>query len=306
MSRVRLPAQAAPQTASAPAPEALTTKVRLPEGEGSHTLGAGDAVFFDVDLGPQLKSAVPSFQETLKNGPMTWGDGRILALTEKPREDGGRIVTARVTCYKPGVCKFPGLIFLEDGKEVALAEAKELEFATAGQQEKEPEPYAPIAHALPVSLVAGIVGGALLAAIAIFYAVQRYLANRKPAPKAEAAPPPAPAPLEELAIRFKQLSAARHLEEGRFKPYYFGISEALKSYAGRIYGFNAEDCTTRELLRGLRDAGRADEARVDEWSHLYGEMDVVKFTDQLPTPVDAQSLMERALTLARKCKGGQA
>jgi hypothetical protein len=282
------------------------TKLRLSDGATAQTLGLGDTVFIDVELGPEHKAAVPSFQETLKNGPMTWGDGRILALTEQARPDGGRTITARVTCYKAGTCKFPGLLFLEEGKEVALGETKELEFTSAGQQEKEPEPFAPVAHSLPLSLVAGILGGALLAAIAVYYGVQRYLAQRKPAVKVETPPPPPPAPLEELASRFKQLSAAGHLEAGRYKPYYFGISEALKAYAGRVYGFNAEDCTTRELLEGLRSASFVDSALVEDWKNLYTEMDVVKFTDQFPVPAEAQSLMERTLALARKSRGGQA
>ena len=294
-----------PAPAPTPAPDVLVTKLRMADGVTAQTLGAGDTIFIDVELGPQHKDAVPSFQESLKNGPMTWGDGRILALTEQPRSDGGRIITARVTCYKVGTCKFPGLLFMEEGKEAAVGEAKELEFASAGQQEKEPEPYAPVAHALPLSLLAGIVGGALLAALAVYYGVRRYLATRKPAVKVEAPPPPPPAPLEELASRFKQLSAAGHLEAGRYKPYYFGISEALKAYAGRVYGFNAEDCTTRELLEGLR-GGFVDSSLVDEWKRLYGEMDIVKFTDQFPVPAEAQTLMERTLTLARKSKGGQA
>jgi hypothetical protein len=295
-----------PAPAPSPTPETLVTKVRMVDGADAAALAVGDGVFLDVDLGARHKDAVPSIQETLKNGPMTWGDGRILSLSEQARPDGGRTVSARVTCYKAGPCKFPGLLFMEGGREAALGEEKELTFATAGQKEKEPEIYSPVSHALPVSLVAGILGGVLLAAIAAYYGIQRYLASRKAAPRIETPPPPPPAPLEELAARFKQLAGAGHLESARFKPYYFGISEALKSYAGRVYGFNAEDCTTRELLDGLKGAGWADESTIEEWMRLYMEMDVVKFTDQSPATAEAQSLMERALNLARKCKGGQA
>lgn len=107
--------------------------------------------------------------------------------------------------------------------------------------------------------------------------------------------PPAPTSAEdaEALQRLSQLEADAWLQKGDFKKHYFGISEILKAYFGRRYGFDALECTTLELLRQLEFyALSADLLR--QIRSFYEKLDRVKFTDFKPDASEGVELLHVA------------
>ncbi len=92
--------------------------------------------------------------------------------------------------------------------------------------------------------------GGLLALAAIGYAIMRYLARPKPMTPVYVPPPE---PLHVRAIRQLDALAAENLPaKGEFKSFYFRLSEITRGYLGGLYGFEALESTTPELLNALR------------------------------------------------------
>lgn len=90
----------------------------------------------------------------------------------------------------------------------------------------------------------------LLALAAIGYALMRYLARPKPMTPVYVPPPE---PLHVRAIRQLDALAAENLPaKGEFKSFYFRLSEITRGYLGGLYGFEALESTTPELLNALR------------------------------------------------------
>jgi len=92
-----------------------------------------------------------------------------------------------------------------------------------------------------------IAGAVLLAALAAWWIRWRM---RMP----KAAPPPVPRlPAGDEALeRLEALEREGLVDAGRRQEYHFRLSEILRDYCGRVYGFDALECTTDELLRELR------------------------------------------------------
>jgi hypothetical protein len=61
---------------------------------------------------------------------------------------------------------------------------------------------------------------------------------------------------------------------------------------GRSFRFDAEERTTRELVRELESLGLSQEI-AQKWASLFEEMDITKFTDQTPEYNAALSLSAR-------------
>lgn len=90
----------------------------------------------------------------------------------------------------------------------------------------------------------------LLALAALGYLINKYL--QRPRPVAVVNLPP-PEPLHVRATKALDALAAENLPgKGEFKPYYFRLSEIVRGYLGELYGFEALESTTPELLTALR------------------------------------------------------
>ena len=84
-----------------------------------------------------------------------------------------------------------------------------------------------------------------------------------------------------------ELEKSAWIAQQQHKRHYFGISEILKQYIERRYGFHALEQTTSELMAGLEAAGAGREA-VDLLVSVFDRLDRVKFTDFVPTPGDEE------------------
>jgi hypothetical protein len=139
----------------------------------------------------------------------------------------------------------------------------------------------------------GLLGVALVAAATLL--ISRWL-KRRPKP---VVPPPPPRPPWELAReRLDQLAASREplfaAEQG--EQFVAGVSDALREYLGRRYGFDGLERTTRELMSTL-EKQRPHALELAALATILEECDLVKFARLAPSSERAQELWSGALRL---------
>src|SRR6185437_16115559 len=110
-----------------------------------------------------------------------------------------------------------------------------------------------------------------------------------------------PKPEDEVALAaFAALEKSGVLAKGDFKKHYFRVSEILKTYVGARYGFDAPESTTQEMLQMLDRAMAAefatDATKLGSLIELFGQLDLVKFTDHVPAGSDSS----RVVAIARE------
>jgi hypothetical protein len=110
-----------------------------------------------------------------------------------------------------------------------------------------------------------------------------------------AVPPPPPRPAHEIALeKLDRLRAEDRIARGELKEFYLVLSEILREYLGRRYGFEALDMTTSEILAllGRLEGGpltAGSEPDLGAW--LMG-CDLVKFAKYVPDPAEAAAALE--------------
>ncbi len=133
--------------------------------------------------------------------------------------------------------------------------------------------------------------GGLLAAVLLGFALARYLSRPKPL---VAAPLPPPEPLHVRATKALDVLAAENLPgKGEFKPYYFRLSEIVRGYLGELYGFDALESTTPELLTALRSRSTPG-LPVPDLATFAEASDYIRYAKQLPTLDDCKAHLELA------------
>ncbi len=110
-------------------------------------------------------------------------------------------------------------------------------------------------------------------------------------------------PEDEEALKALQtVENAGWMQAGKYKVYYFRISEIFKSYIGRRYGFDAVESTTGELLRYLEKNKLLSPELMDQMDSLFQRMDRVKFTDYVPNFDESLHLLQDARMLVLNTK----
>lgn len=129
----------------------------------------------------------------------------------------------------------------------------------------------------------------LLAAGALGAALWRYLRR----PKAVVAPVlPPPEPLHVRATKALDALAAENLPaKGEFKPYYFRLSEIVRAYLGELYGFDAMESTTPELLSTLRSR-HTPGLPVEDLARFAEASDFIRYAKAVPTVDDCKAHLE--------------
>jgi hypothetical protein len=144
---------------------------------------------------------------------------------------------------------------------------------------------------------------ALLAAAALAYGVLRYL--RRPKPVVPAYVPP-PEPLEVRTIKALDALAAEGLPMKRqFKPYYFRLSEIVRGYLGELYGFEALESTTPELLVALHNR-HTPGLPLKEVVAFAESSDFVRYAKQEPSVEDCKLHLELAYRIVHSTQAALA
>lgn len=275
---------------------AVTLVVRVEHYPGETVFPGG------INLNPtspeytDLKNAefeIPSekslFAPSLETKPLPGNAGRVetvvrLPFVPLPREPGSHELTlpplpiaiARSSGQLSQLCTTPHVLFVED--PTANTPNAELQ--------ADPPPRSQLeiwtaARDTAIALLIALPLAALLAWLAI-----RYLPRLKKKP----APPP-PVPPWELALKeLRELDGAGLLERARFDEYLDRVSDTLRAYLGRRYGFDGLESTTRELLRQLGE--RAPDFRFEsEVRDILQRSDLVKFAKRLPNEHECKDAM---------------
>ncbi|MBI2607101.1 MAG: hypothetical protein HYW49_13585 [Deltaproteobacteria bacterium] len=268
---------------------------------------AGDVVALEVIPPSDAQSASPAFAGELEKAPVEWGSGRVLWW--KPYDAATGKILVGLTTYAPGPFEIKPIPFVAPsgapgtaplGAPVFETEPRSVEFAQVEPKKEEDDVYPPRPVSLPAWVwVAGSLVG-LFSALAALWALSRW--NRKKR-RLEPARPAVPllSPIEEFEKTRRETDHKKFLDAGRFKPHTFTLSDAAKRFLARAYRIAAEEMTTRELkdaLGGLATAGKFSKTLVEQWSAVFDEMDVTKFTDQVPQLDRARDLSARLAALA--------
>jgi hypothetical protein len=282
----------------APVSTAPTLAADLPEREvalstrGGQVLKVGDTVAYSfvggTDPAPEAHWGIDAKQSGLK-----------LGFLFRP----GRLFTPLMA----GELSLPPLAIIDE-KGVIVGKTKPLvikidsnlsEKERASGQPPKPEPaVGPLGLPFPAwiqSAVAFTILGFVL--FGIFFLV-RYL-RRKAALAIKKMLPKKP--YDQAALdRMDSLLKQGLIEKGAFKPFYFGLSEALKFYYGERFDFDAQESTTSELLALMREQSGApglNENIIRKTQELFEALDPVKFADQIPTGDEAREVHRRAREL---------
>ncbi len=255
-------------------------------------LTAGDVILLTVKPTAELgENATPAeIAAKIEQGPVEWGDARILWW--RPYDAKTGTLTLGITTYKPGKLQIKPFLFLKDGKPAFRSELKEVEFTSVQGDKSKDEIYPPSSVGLPLWIWIILVLLSLALAFALISWLSRWQKRRKSRVEELANAPRVLTPLEEFEKVRQESDGRGHLEKGAYKAYYFALSDAAKRFLGKAYRFDAEERTTRELLVELERLGMSMDL-VDQWERLFDEMDITKFTDQVPEVEGARSLGSR-------------
>ncbi len=134
-------------------------------------------------------------------------------------------------------------------------------------------------------IVAGVLVGVALGFL-LYFLLRRRRKRVKPLP------PPRPA--HEIALeKLVALRSAGYLDQGEFKPFYFGVSEAIREYLGNRYDFDSLELTTTELMDEMRPVTMSG-VETDELLKFLLDCDLVKFAKYIPPLEDAQRIVSQA------------
>jgi len=87
--------------------------------------------------------------------------------------------------------------------------------------------------------------------------------------------------------------------QGRFREFYFRLSEIIRAYLGERYRFEALECTSSELLASLRRLPTSG-LSIGEVSRFVGESDLVKFAKATAEPNQCRESLDFAYRLVRE------
>ncbi|MFN3394497.1 MAG: hypothetical protein ACK41G_09670 [Candidatus Thermochlorobacter sp.] len=149
-------------------------------------------------------------------------------------------------------------------------------------------------RSVPIPLWVYLTGGALLLVLAIgIYFLVRYWRARAPAP----VPVPAPAltPYEVAFAKLKGLEELTLNSQNDFKIYYSAISDAVREFLERHYGFPAMEQLTSEIEATLQ--AKRPKEEVERVKNLLEKADLVKFAKFQPTVSEAKESLSVAFQI---------
>jgi hypothetical protein len=138
-----------------------------------------------------------------------------------------------------------------------------------------------------------------IAAVALIATVTLLVSRRLRRRREAEAPPPPPAPAHLVALeRLRAVELDRYLAEGRFKELYLLLSEILRDYVGRRFGFDALEMTTTEIAEAL-ERRRVGAAVRERCERFFNDCDLVKFAKYIPEAELARAAYQEAEGIVR-------
>jgi hypothetical protein len=107
---------------------------------------------------------------------------------------------------------------------------------------------------------------------------------------------PLPDPWDEALAALDKVPADDWIASGHFKRYYYTVSEVLKRYLTRRFGFPALDQTTTEITRAMK-ATKTPER--ESFGEFFQRADMVKYAKVVPHSAEASEVIATARELVR-------
>ncbi|QDG54109.1 hypothetical protein FIV42_26215 [Persicimonas caeni] len=200
--------------------------------------------------------------------------------------------------FRPGsttLPSFPVTVMTSEGASTQLAtepiEAKVVSVLPADKTPDMKPHRAPVAVWTDDYTLAWVGGGLLTALLAA--GLTFVFARRR---EEEVGPPPRPAHIVALE-KLSALTTDDLLDRGEYMLYYVRMSEAVREYLGRRYGFRGTELTTTEILDHLErvewPAGLSHED-VREW---LLHCDLIKFSGVIPARERAEQALRRGFSI---------
>jgi len=274
------------------------------------------AIIPKVKVGEPFKVTVTATAkpDVLVNLPASFdtGDFEVLERKETASPDGTeKRFDLTVVGWKPGTAALPAIpiTYVPKGKgEVKQVKTStldvEVEAILTEPEKAELRPLAPPVDVLvedwTLVYVAAAVGGSLLLGGAVLL-LGRVVARRRkqnaPAPKIV----DLRAPHEIALARLAALEQSGRLDEVDRRPFYFELTEIVREYLGRRFGFDALDMTSSELLDALARSAAAPPVKTDLEGWLAG-CDLVKYARVAAERGEAAGALTAAVALVESSR----
>ena len=275
-----------------PAPQSELKWSGTPPAE----IRVGDRLEFKLE-GIQLNSEwKPPYEPVVLGEKKNLFDLGFLIDTVEVR-DGMALIHA--IAVQAGKVDVPDWI-LADSEKREVARVRPFQFEAKGLVDpKDPDKnkpddfYGPLKLAFPTGfLVAMGVLGLLIAALLVWGILK--FAKSIQARRGLKKMPEIVLTEDEWAMRELDLIERKDFAKSKaFKKHYFGISDTLKEYFGRRYGFDAPEKTSAELASELR-ARNIPESALLKTTQLFERLDLTKFTDHEPSVSECPEVLQIA------------
>jgi len=225
-------------------------------------------------------------------------------VTLKMSTNGGPHLEA--DALKAGRLTLPSLA-LKDAADKALGRTNpvtlNVESSIAPNDPKKDEPadlQPPVSLSFPRWVILAAAALALSILSGVIYGFVRW--SRKSRPPIVKVPEQLK-PEDEVAFGLiLELERSPLLERGDYKKYYFKVSEILKNYLGRRYSFEAPESTTSEMISIMRAQKIVPDFNLDQIEKIFLTMDVIKFTDTIPSVPDAKNILLAARSIVSQTR----
>lgn len=107
---------------------------------------------------------------------------------------------------------------------------------------------------------------------------------------------PLPDPWDEALAALDKVPVEDWMSSGHHKRYYYTVSEVLKRYLTRRFGFPALDQTTTEILRAMKAAKTPER---EGFGEFFQRADMVKYAKFLPPATEAAEVIPNARELVK-------
>jgi predicted outer membrane lipoprotein len=276
---------------------AISVSVRPKEG-----IAVGDLITLQLEasVDPSVQISVPE---------QSFAPLELHARRSRVEKRDGKqhyVFELDLLALEPGSITLPALTLRAVDEDGALAEVKTepiaIQVASLIANEPNAEPKdatGPVPVIQDDYTLAWVFGGLLAAALVVLLTLwtKRWLDRRpKPAPAPPAALPPWEVALRKLA----ELDARKTelLAQERGEEFVDGVSDALREYLGKRYGFEGLESTTDEVLRTLERI-RPYKLSLSGVSLLLEQCDLVKFARAKPDLAQCDDLWNGAVGLIR-------
>jgi hypothetical protein len=305
-----LAAQPAPDSTAAPDTTARDTVAR--DTAPAYHIVSGGPVSVTAKLLPRpkrdltvgdrfkLELTVRHYRNTKVGEPFTPSLDPFMILDKKSvtRYAGDTIVdvhTLTMAAFATGEPKIPPFIvpYPAEG-EVRAAASDSITVKVASVMPKDMKdvndlkPQVQFPNFLPIWIMLGILAAAGLS-YAGWYLYRRYRRIRLYGA-------PLPDPWDEALAALDRVPADNWLASGHFKRYYYTVSEVLKRYLTRRFGFPALDQTTTEIMRAMKVTKTPER---EGFGEFFRQADMVKYAKFVPLATEAAAVIPAARELVQ-------